>query len=395
MSGAPRAPGLRNRVRYRFDNLLARGMWAVLLWLGAITLLAVLVSSALLAIFGVTFAGSEDSSWLEDFWQSLLRIIDSGTLVPDVGWGRRVLALIMTLFGILVAGTLIGLIASGVEQRVEAMRRGRSAVVESGHVVILGASARLPVVVNQLILARRGRAAHAVVVLADREPAELQDEVRALVSARRGTRLVFRHGDPTRIADLAIVALQEARALIVLADEGARSDAGVVNAVLAAGAVLGGYDRIPIVAELSAPATAASLVRACEGDVHPVVAVESVARTAAYAIRKPGLNQVIMELLNFGGADIHIHRLDDLMGVQFGEAVARYDHAHPIGRVRADGAIEIAPPSDVEFAAGDRLIVITDDAAPPEGSAAHQRAPAARPAQAGALRTLDPREEHL
>ena len=50
------AGGLRNRVRYRFDNLLSRGTWAVLLWLGAVTLLAVLVSSGLLAVFRVDLA---------------------------------------------------------------------------------------------------------------------------------------------------------------------------------------------------------------------------------------------------------------------------------------------------------------------------------------------------
>lgn len=132
------APGLRSRVRYRFDNLLARGTWAVLLWLGVVTLAAVLVSSGLLAAFGVDFAGSQETSWLEDFWQSLLRVFDPGTMAADVGWGRRILALLVTIFGILIAGTLIGLIANGVEQRVEEMRRGRSTVVETGHAVILG-----------------------------------------------------------------------------------------------------------------------------------------------------------------------------------------------------------------------------------------------------------------
>ncbi len=130
--------GLRDRARYRFDLLLSRGTWAVLLYLGCITLAVVIVSAAVLAISGVTFAGSEKSSLLEDFWQTMLRTMDPGTMAGDVGWGRRLLALLVTLFGILVAGTLIGLIASAVEQRVEEMQRGRSIVVESDHVVILG-----------------------------------------------------------------------------------------------------------------------------------------------------------------------------------------------------------------------------------------------------------------
>ncbi len=149
--------GVRNRIRYRFDNLLSRGTWAALVFLGAVTLAALILSALLLALADVTFAGSEGSSLLEDFWQSMLRAIDPGTMVADVGWGTRLLALLVTVFGILVAGTLIGLIASGVEQRVDEMQRGRSVVVESGHVLILGTSARLPVIVNQLTLARLPR----------------------------------------------------------------------------------------------------------------------------------------------------------------------------------------------------------------------------------------------
>ncbi len=297
------APGLRSRLRYRFDNLLARGTWAVLLWLGGVTLVTVLVSSLLLAAFDVEFAGSQDASWLEDFWQSLLRVFDPGTMAADVGWGRRVLALLITLFGILIAGTLIGLIASGVEQRVEALRRGRSTVVETGHVVILGASTRLPVVVEQLALAGRGRRSSVVVVLADREPVALNEDVRAEVDDLHGTRLVFRSGEPARSTDLQMVGLRDARAVIVLADDtDGHGDGGVVRAVLAAGAELGRFDRVPIVAEVHDPVAAESLLRACDGKIHTVVPSQSVARITAFALREPGLRKVVEELIDFGAA---------------------------------------------------------------------------------------------
>jgi hypothetical protein len=136
------AKSFRNRVRYRFDRLLSRGTWAVLLWLGIITFVVVVFSAALLAISDVTLSGSESTSVAEDLWQSLLRVIDPGTMAKDVGWGRRILSLIVTLTGLLIAGTLIGLIAAGVEQRVERLRQGRSIVVESGHYVVLGWSER-------------------------------------------------------------------------------------------------------------------------------------------------------------------------------------------------------------------------------------------------------------
>lgn len=355
------AGSLRNRLRYRFDNLLSRGTWAVLLWLGVVTLAAVLVSSGLLAVFGVDLAGSEDNSWLEDFWQSVLRILDTGTMAADVGWGRRVLALLVTVFGVLIAGTLIGILANGVEQRVDAMRRGRSTVVESGHVVILGASSRLPIIIEQLALANRTRRSNAIAVLADREPVDLREDVRATVTDLHGSRVVFRSGDPARAQDLAMVALRDARAAIVLTDDSAAGEAGVVKAVLATGVELGGFDRLPIVAELGDPETAVSLVRACGGAVHPVVAAQSVARITAFALREPGLNQIVEELLDFRGCDIYVRDLGDLAGLSFGETVVHFEKARAIGRMCADGRVELNPEPGTRLGRDDRLIVIADD----------------------------------
>ena len=179
--------GLRHRARYRFDNLLSKGTSAVLIWLGAITFATVVLSSLLLAVAGVTFASSNDDSFIEAVWQSMLRTMDPGTMAGDVGWGQRLLALAITIFGILVAGTLIGVIASGVEDRIDHMRRGRSVVIENDHVVILGASERLPVVVEQLVTAYRRRGGRTLVMMADRDPSEMVDAVGAVVDDNHGS----------------------------------------------------------------------------------------------------------------------------------------------------------------------------------------------------------------
>jgi Trk K+ transport system NAD-binding subunit len=371
--GSTGLSSLRRRFRYRFDNVLSRGTWAVLVWLGVATLFTILVSTLLLSVFGVTFGGSQDESWLEDFWQSALRTLDPGTMAGDVGWGRRLLALLVTLFGLLIAGTLIGIIAAGVEHRIEVMQRGRSAVVESGHVVILGASARLSVIVEQLALAGRSRRRNVIVVLADREPTELSHEVRSGATELYGTRLVFRWGDPTSVSDLRIVALEDARSVIVVASDDARDPGGVVKSVLAVGAELGGFGLVPIVAEVSDPQTGESLLRACGGAIHPVAPAQSIARIAAYSLRGPGLMQVIEELLDFRGPGLHLRTLGDLVGTSFGDCVLRFAKARPIGLMTADGAVVLNPDRDTVLDTSHRLILIADDDAPPPPSI-HTRA---------------------
>ncbi len=361
LSTETRTSTLRQRLQYRLDNLLTRGTWAALLVLGAVVLLAVLVSAVLLSLFSVSFSGSEDASVLEDLWQSTLRVIDAGTMAGDIGWGRRLLALLVTVFGILVAGTLIGVIASGVEQHVERMQRGRGTVLESGHVVVLGASDRIPIVVGQLTMANRKRRGNAIVVLTPEDPVKMSEEVRSVVTDARGCRLVFRQGDPTRRLDLAMVSVHRARAVVVLADADANGDARVVKTVLAVGAEVGGFDRIPIVAELTGASAAESLSRACGGQVSPVVASDAIAAIVAASITEPGLARVVEELLSFDGADLHVRPLGDLAGAPFGESVFRFSKARPIGRIKPGGEVEINPAPETVLEPGDRLVVLADD----------------------------------
>ncbi len=354
--------GVRRRVRYRVDNVLSRGIGAPLLVLGGITLLVVLVTSVILAVFKQTFTPSDESTWIEGFWQSVLRLMDPGTMSGDAGWWARLIALVVTTVGILIVGTLIGVIASGVEQRVDSLRRGRSAVAESGHVLILGGSARLPMVIRQLALAHRDRRGNTIVVLADDESGELGDEVRASAGDLHRTRLVFRRGNPGRTADLARVGIGHARSVLVLADEDAQGDAGVVMSVLAAGAELGGFDRVPIVAELNDGETVETLVEACGGTVYPVAGLQAVARFTAFALREPGLNQVIGELLDFRGADIYVRQLDELRGLSFGETIFRFSAARPIGRLTPAGGVDLNPDPATRLDDLDRLILIAEDA---------------------------------
>jgi hypothetical protein len=351
---------IRQRIRYRFDNVLARGTGAALVWLGAVTLAAVLVSSLLLTVFNVTLTGSESGAWAEDVWQSLLRILDTGTMAGDVGWGRRLLALLVTLFGVLVAGTLIGVIAAGVEDRIDSMRRGRSVVIESGHLVIVGGSSRIPEIIEQLVLANAERASNTIVVLAEVDPTELRRSVVAAVPDRHRTRIVYRFGDPKDRADLALARVGEARGVIVLPEQEG-SDVSVVQTVLALSAELGGLHDLPVVVEVAESATAERLVHACGPTMHPIATAQAVARTAAFALRQRGLSRVVNELTDFRGSDLHVTDRPELVGLRFDEIIGRFANARPLGFARSDGRFELNPPAESTLAPEDRLILIARD----------------------------------
>ncbi len=385
---------LRERLRYRFDNVLARGTTAALAWLGVVTLAAVLFSAVLLTVFGVTFAGSTESGLIEDTWQSLLRILDTGTMAGDVGWGRRILALLITLFGLLVAGTLIGIIAAGVEDRIDSMRRGRSTVIESGHLVILGGSARIPAIIEQLVLANAAQDSNTIVVLAEVDPTELRRSVVEAVSDRHHTRIVYRFGDPRVRADLALARVGEARGVIVLPHEEG-GDVSVVHTVLTLNAELGGLHSIPVVAEVADATTAERLVHACGPTMHPIATAQAIARVSAFALRQHGLSRVVGELTDFRGCDLHITNRPELLGVRFDEIVCLFANARPLGFYRRDGRVEFNPSPESAMADGDRLIILAYDLESIEPAPATSRLVSGGHDERRSARVTEPTEEHI
>jgi ion channel POLLUX/CASTOR len=84
----------------------------VLLAVGSLTLLVVVVSTVILIVTNSVFTTEHGRGVAERFWQSLLRVIDPGTIASDPSWGPRLLSLMVTVSGIVLFGTLIGTIST-------------------------------------------------------------------------------------------------------------------------------------------------------------------------------------------------------------------------------------------------------------------------------------------
>ena len=145
-SPSPRSgkPSIAARLRHRFDAALSKGPSVVIKWLGLLKLSVIMVTAFVLTLFRVHGVNSgKRLAILEAFWQSLLRVVDGGTFAADSGWSARLIGLAITIAGIFIAGSLIGLIANAVDQRIEELRKGRSQVLETDHTLILGWSNRV------------------------------------------------------------------------------------------------------------------------------------------------------------------------------------------------------------------------------------------------------------
>jgi len=375
---------MRERWRYAFDNFIARGTTSMLLGLGVIFGAAVILFSVIVWVAG---AVPEDAqgNFARVAWMSLMRTLDPGTMGGDSGL-YGVIMLGVTAVGIFILSALIGILNSGLETRLDALRKGRSLVVEHDHTVILGWSEQIFTILGELAEANASRRNACVVILADRDKVEIEDEIRGKEINLKGTRVVCRQGSPTELSDLEIVNLDDARSIVVLSPASDNPDAEVIKCVLA---IVNRQGRkaepYHIVAELRDPRNVEVAKIAGKDEVEIVLVGDLIARIIAQTCRQPGLSIVYTELLDFGGDEIYFREQPELQGKPFSDSLAAYRDATVIGLAAAGKVPVLNPPHDTPLASGDRLIVIAAD-----DDSITYAPPAASPVQVEAIAAGEP-----
>jgi ion channel POLLUX/CASTOR len=352
---------MSQRARYRFDNALAKGPAVVIGWLATLTV-------AVFVFFGVVFwafrveginGGPPVSDPLEGMWQAMLRVVDAGTFAGDADWPARLLSLVVTLVGIFIAGSLIGLIANAVDQRIEGLRKGRSLVLETGHTVVLGWSPRIAAIIGELVIANASEKDAVIVVMGAEDKTVMEDALAPALGHARSTRLVCRSGSPAKADDLRMVNVQDARSVIVMG-VGA-GDADAIKAVLAIKTLDPEFNGPRVVVEIADPVFAASIQTLTDQKVVTVNCDQVVAEITAQSCRQAGLSQVLRDLLDFGGDEVYFAAFPELTGRTYAEALTAFEAAAVLGLAHADGSVEVNPPSSRVLAAGDEVVAVAED----------------------------------
>ena len=147
--------GLRKRLRSWFDGTMDRGTPALIGWLGLASLILICLVTVLIELIAPD--AQAKGSWLKIAWESMLRAMDAGTIGGDDGsYAFLALMLGVTIGGIFIVSSLVGVLTTGMEKRITELRKGRSQVAERGHAVILGWSDQVFVVLSELVKANQG-----------------------------------------------------------------------------------------------------------------------------------------------------------------------------------------------------------------------------------------------
>ncbi|MGB9912660.1 MAG: TrkA-related ion transporter, partial [Candidatus Kapaibacteriota bacterium] len=176
----------------------------------------------------------DNYNFIDVFWVVILRTLDGGVISNDpIDFVFLFFMLFATLFGLAMLSVFIGVVSSVVMDKIMELRKGRSFVLAKNHTVILGWSFQVFQIISELVIANENQRNSTIVVLAEKDKVEMDDEIRAKVGDTKNTRVICRTGNPIDLRDLEVVNLNNAKSIIVIAPDVPEPDSYVIKTILA------------------------------------------------------------------------------------------------------------------------------------------------------------------
>ena len=198
---------------YRLDKLLRSPFKVQLASLGLFTLIVTVTGTALAILtmrLTMQFRGYGDA-----FWWTWLRVTDPGYLSLDEGFWLRIVSTIVLMSGWVVFGILISIISTAIQERLALLRKGANRVLATKHTIILGWDSTIFSVIDQLCADDEG-ISNEVIVLADRDRDEMEDDIKKYCQQNRSRKTICRSGSITSVADIERLNISSSRQIIVL-----------------------------------------------------------------------------------------------------------------------------------------------------------------------------------
>jgi len=400
---------LASFVGYRFDVwVTTTPRWREII-LVAFTLFVVLVGGLL---YSITSGGGLGESMFA-VW---IFLVDTGAhaeVKEGAGMPAWLVALLATVCGLHVFALLISLLTERLQNFLEHMQKGRSRVLCSGHVVILGWSDKIPIIVEELAEANVSEGGGTIAILAEGDKTELEAELQSMLDnsqsvyrgrGLRGTTWAVRSGNPMLISDLKLVSASLAKAIIVLADSTLPSNMADEKTLRTLLGLVGldheieceelendGTKRIVSAQDMRSNLLApnrwerkATMAGESGPDQHIVVEltdidsvplVEALGSKKAEIVvshdmagqlliqgsRQEGLAQIYESIVGFEGCEFYIEGWPQLVGLKYEEVAFAFESAIVVGIVTGEGHLLMNPANDYVVEMEDRVVVLAED----------------------------------
>ena len=345
---------IREKIKYKFDNMMARGTIHMIIMLSVITLFAV-VLLAFLALVIIKNSGCK-FGWI--VWETFLNILDPGTIAGvENTSGYLFFMTLATIMGLLMTSILIGLITAGFQSKLEEMRRGKSKVVVNGHTLILGWDNTIFTIISELIIANENVRKPHIVIMADRDITEMQHELKNYLPSYKNTKIVFRRGCLYDKNDLRMCNISKSKSVIILEE----NDAQKIKILMAMANTEFFNNPANHVVVLFEEPENFEVAEIIGGDnIIGIDLKDTISKMIAQTSTQPGLVAVYEDLISFAGDEIYFNTFPEAVGKTIREVLFYFEKSSVIGLQKA-GRCYFHPDLDTVIENDDSIILITED----------------------------------
>jgi hypothetical protein len=370
----PAKAPLRERLRYRFDNLMSGGSAAILMALLLLTALSIAALAGLRAFISLWSPDETAPAFSDVIWRALTQVVDPGALEGDAESGLVyiIIGVASVAIGLIFFSALVAFVNNAFEQKVDELRKGKSDVIETDHTIVLGFGLQVVEVIEQLLIANESERSPAIAIVAREDKAEMDDFFLEHVPDRKNTRVITRSGDIANPQYLERMSVTRARSVIVLngasvidpPEERDRGDSRVLEAVMAVVAAAGSGRLPPVVAQLHSKRTRRLAQSLAPERVTVIDTNDILARILVNTSLNPGLAHTYSHLVGFKGHEIYIFRPDcGWLGHPYWKLQFHFINTILLGFRAPDGEITLNPPADfVPSDEHDGIVLAEDDA---------------------------------
>ena len=344
----------KNRLSYWFDNQMAGGTGALIKLLSIVTAVTVFIIGILVACAGYGLGNG--------LFISVTHLMDPGTVGGD-DTSHPVFVfcmLLVTFLGILLTSTLTGIICNAIDEKVEELRRGKSVVVEEGHVIVLGTAGGLYTIISELIEANSNHPREALVIMDDKDTKDvMEDRISARFPDTKTTKIICRCGNITDVTDLAVCSFDTCMSVIINAE----SDATTLKCILAVTNLLKQVqnEKAYITAVVRSEQNKEAAELAGEGYVEILSYNDVMSRIIAHTGRYAGLSLVYTDLFDMDGSEFYVEDHEGAAGKTLSELNRYFPVSTVVGFVGTNGEIFLNPEPDRKALPGEQLILFAED----------------------------------
>jgi hypothetical protein len=333
-------------------------------------IIIVLIRAIVLWFIGPVPDYNTVTGFFDHVWYTFLQMTDPGNMYQDSetnGW-IRVTTVIAGIAGVILFSALIAFITSSLDNLLYKFRKGRGAILEEGHTLILGWNNRVVDIIRELIIANESEKSACVVICSEMDKELMDDFIIKRLPDTKTTKVITTNGTPTNINDLKRISAIEAKSAIVLSscsdsapyEERILSDTQCIKTIIALITLQNGVNKLPIITEILTEQKR-NIVNFFDDD--KIIALDNwdiMGKLLVQTSLTSGLEMVYNEILSFDLNEVYYYQAP-WKGITFGELPYHFEDGIPLGIYKSDETLHIRPDNDTVLADDDEILILADD----------------------------------